>query len=203
MEALDHTARRASLDSPELRVVLEGRESQGWATLGPPGTEGSLGSLVSLASPERLVFPERKAPICPAPSPESLESPVSPVSLDDQELKGCLVPMETQVVLVLTEPKEKEEIQATEANQDSKVSQDPEETPVSQEYPAPASMELVGRTECLVYPELRASPERCWGPLLDLPEATAFLGPPETRASLGLPEDLEPLVWMDVLDSLG
>lgn len=111
--------------------------------------------------------------------------------------------METQDVLVLTEPKETEEIQATEANQDPKVSQDPEVTPVSQEFPAPVLMEVVGRTECLVSLELRASPERCWGPLLDLPGVTASLGAPETRACLGLPEDLEPLVWMDVLASLG
>lgn len=203
MQVLEHLARRASLDSPVLRVFLEVRESQGEVTVGPPGTGASLGTLASPAFPEHLVSQERKAPISLALFLESLENPVTLVSLDDQGLKGSLVSMETLDVLVLTEPKEKGVIQVTEDNQDPKVSQDPEETPVSQAGRALVLMEVGVKTECLASPELRASPERCWGPRLAPPASTASPGLPETRASLGLPEDLVHLVRMGVLVCLG
>uniref|UniRef100_A0AAV2KK58 Uncharacterized protein n=1 Tax=Knipowitschia caucasica TaxID=637954 RepID=A0AAV2KK58_KNICA len=102
--------------------------------------------------------------------------------------------METQVVLVLTEPKEKEEIQVMEANKDCKVSLDPEGTLDSQVCQGPVQMESAGRMVCLVFLEQRASLERCWGPLLGPLDPTAFLGPLETRGSLALLEDLVHLV---------
>lgn len=203
MLVLEHLARRASLDFPVLRVDLEVQERRGEATLGPPGTEASPVTLASLASLEHLVSLERKAPISPARFLESLESPDTLVSPDGQVIKAFLVPVETLDVLVLTVPKEKGENRATEANQDPKVSPDQEEIPVSQAVHPPVIMEIVGRTECLASPELRASLERCWGPRLDLLGSTASLGLQETRASLGLLEDLVHPVQMGVLECLG
>lgn len=203
MLAMEHLARRASLDSPVLRVDLEVRGRRGEATLGPPGTEASPGTLASPASPEHVVTLERKEPISPARSLESLESPVTLVFRDGQGIKGSLVPVETLDVLVLTVPKEKGENRATEANQAPKVSPDQEENLVSQAVQAPVSMEVVGRTACQASPELRASLERCWGPRLDLLGPTASLGLQETRASLGLLEDLVHPVRMGVLEFLG
>lgn len=91
MVATGRWERRVSQDSPVLRVFLEVLESRAEATVGPPGTEASPASPVSLVCPGRLVFPERKALISPARFPESLENPVSLVSPDDQVLKVSLV----------------------------------------------------------------------------------------------------------------
>lgn len=203
MQVMERLARRASRDSLELRVFLEVQGSQEEATLGPPGTEESLETRVALAYLEHPVSPERKVQPCPARYPESLESPATLVSPDDQVIKDSLVPVETAVVLVSMEPKEKEESQVTEDSQDHKVFRDPEGTPVSQGDQDPVTMVGEGRTVCLVSLERRASPERCWGPRLGLPGPTASLGLPETRASLGLPGGLVHLVWTVGLECPG
>lgn len=196
-------ARRASQDSLVLRVFLAVRESQEEATRAPLGTEESLATRASLVFLDYLAPRDRKAPICPARFPESPENPDTPVSPDDQGLRGSLVSLETPAVQVLTVPKVKGEIQDTEDNQDPKDSRDREETPVFLVVRPLVSMVLVEKTECRVFLEPRASPERCWGPRLDLLESTASLGVPETRASPGLLEDLVHLVWMGVLECLG
>lgn len=194
---MEHLARRASLDSLELRVFLEVQESQGEVMVGPPGTEESLETRVSPAYPEHLVSLERKVQTSPAPYPESLVNPVILGSPDDQVIKGCLVLVETMGVQVLMDLKEKEESQVTEDNQDHKASRDPEETPVSQALRHLLTTVLGERTVCPVFLEERVSPERCWGPRLVPPGRTASPELPETKASLGLPEDLAHLVWMD------
>lgn len=200
MQVMEHLARRASLDSLELRAFLEVRERQEEATLGPPGTEESLETRVSLAYPEHPVSLERKVQTFPAPSPESLENPVTLVSPDDQVIKGSLVPVETMGVPVLMDLKEKEESRVTEDNQDHKDSRAPEEIPVSQALPQLVTTVLAERTECPVSLDQRVCPERCWGPRLGPPGPTASPELPETRASLGLPEDLAHPVWMGVLE---
>lgn len=196
---MEHLARRASLDSLAQRVFLEVRESQGEVTLGPPGTEESLETRVSLACPEHLVSLERKVQTSPAPYPESLENPVILVFPDDQVTKGCLVPVETMGVQVLMDLKEKEESRVMEDNQDHKASRDPEETPVSQALRHLLTTVLGERTVCPVSLEQRVSPERCWVPRLVPLGPTASPELPETKASLGLPEDLAHPVGMGAL----
>lgn len=191
--------KRVSLDSRGLRVFPVVLVSLEGGTPGLPGSEESPETPVHQVCPVSLVFPERKAKISPALFPESWETPVILVSRDDQVLKGSLEAMVILEVLVLMDPKEREEILVMEANLDHKVSQDPEVTPVSQESRGPVLMVPVVRTVCLGFRERKASPGRCWGPLLELLGLTATLGPPETKASLGRPEDLEHLVSMGAL----
>lgn len=200
---MGHWARRASRVSLERRVFPEAWARQGAATLGPPGTEESPETPVSPVYPEHPVSPERKVQPCPARYLESLENPATPVSPDDQVTKGCLVLVETMVVLVSMDPKEKEETQVTEGSQDHKASRAPEETPVFQALRQGVSMVLEERTVCPVSLERKANPERCWGPRLGLPESTASQELPETRASLEPPVDLVHLVWMGALEYPG
>lgn len=90
-------------------------------------------------------------------------------------------------------------MEVMEANQVPKVSLGPEETPVSPACQGPVWMAPGGRMVFLVFPERRASPERYWGPLQELPEPTASLGPLETRASPGLLGGLADLVRTGVV----
>lgn len=193
--------KRVSQDSRGLRVVPVDPVSLVWATQVHPVSEETPGTLVSLVCPGPLVTLERKAPICPAVFPARLETPVILESRDDQVLKGSLGPLEDWDVLVLTEPKEKKEILATEDSPDPKVFLDPEATPVSQEEPGQVLMEPGVRTVCPDVLELKVSLERYWVLLVGLPEWTASLGPLETRASLGTTEDLVQLDLTGALES--
>lgn len=187
--------KRVSEDSRVLRVLPEVLVSREWGTPERPDTGESPESPVPQVSPAFLVFPERKAKISPALFPERWETPVILVSRGDQVLKVSLEPMGNLDVLVMMELKEREETAVSEANQDDKVSQDLEEMRVSQVFRGPVMMEAEERMVFLVFPELRASPERFWGPLLGLLGLTDSLGPRETRACLGRLEDLVHLVW--------
>lgn len=86
-----------------------------------------------------------------------------------------------------------------EANLDHKVSLDPEGT---LEFPVGRHKVMTvagGRMVSQGVREPKASLERCWEPHLELQEPTVFLEPLETRANLGLQEDLDHLVSVDVL----
>lgn len=87
-----------------------------------------------------------------------------------------------------------------EDNQVHKDSQVRGEILVSLEFLAPVLTAVVVKMEYLVFLEVRASPERCWGPSLDHLEATASQEHPETRACLGTLEDPEHLVWTVALE---
>lgn len=163
-----------------------------------PDSVEKLESLVYLGCQGSRVYPDQEAKCYLASYPVRMETPVSPVYLDDQVLKVSQVSQEAPDVKGFPVQKEKEEIPVLEANLAHKVSLDPEGIPVFQVVLDQVLMVLEGKMVLRGALEARASLETYWEPVLEARERTAYQESQGTRASPGHREDLDHLVAADV-----
>lgn len=163
-----------------------------------PDSVESLESLVYLGCQASQVHPDQEAKCYLASYLVRMETPVSPVYLDDQVLKVSQVSQEAPAVKGFLAQKVKEEIPVLEANLVHKVSLDPEGMLVFQVVLDRVLMVPEGKMVLRGVLEPRASLETYWEPVLELQERTAYQESQGTRASLGHREDLDHLVAADV-----
>lgn len=199
MLASAHLVRKVSQGSQELRVVPVALVSPVAAILERPAFAESPESPVYLDCQGNQVYPDREAKCCLAQFLVRTETPVSLVYPDDQVLKVWQVSQEALDVQALMVPKEREETLVLEANQDHKVSRDPEGTLEFQVFQDKVLMEAEGRMVFQGVLEPRASLERYWEPHLELQGRTVCQESLAIRASRGHQGDPDCPVVPDVM----
>lgn len=202
MPVMEQSERKGSQGSQGQRVVLGVLGSPVLASLVHQDSVELMEILVFLVCQDHLVYLDREDKCCPAPSLESLETPVTPVYQEDQVLKVSPVYQAVPDVPGLMEPKERGETLVLEANLDHKVFLDPEEI---LDFQVPQGSPLMGpggRMEFLGGLEPKVSPEMFLEPHQEVQDETVCQGSLGTRASPGPLEDLDYQALMDVSGSL-